>query len=45
LTTNDRDVCELWTEYLTWITAEARRRVAGYDFQRDDAVNDCITGA
>jgi hypothetical protein len=19
LTTNDRDVCELWTEYLTWI--------------------------
>jgi hypothetical protein len=26
LTTNDRDVRELWAEYLTWITAEVRRR-------------------
>jgi len=23
LTTNDRDVCELWTEYLTWITGRS----------------------
>jgi hypothetical protein len=32
LTTSDRDVRELWTEYLTWITAEARRRPSDMTF-------------
>jgi hypothetical protein len=32
LTTSDRDVRELWTEYLTWITAEARRRPSHMTF-------------
>jgi hypothetical protein len=35
LTTNDRDVRELWAEYLTWITAEARRRFSDMTFGAD----------